>query len=204
MDANRATRGVWRQWASSQTHEMRTSLNAWHGWLRVMRHELESGDGQHVQRALQQLEHASTGVSGFLDALWAVARSDTVDGILKALADLFGPAVKVVETGDSRNIAIPNDETGLVLWMLVQSQPVSTAGKQAVITVDADEQGSCRIVVGPDEEERGPDWKDVTEEACADGWLSAAAHAFHAEGQEIRVRSNGPLAEVTLRWARRR
>jgi hypothetical protein len=204
MDPNRPTRGVWRHWASSQTHDMQTPLNAWRGWLGVMRHELESGDGQHVQRALQQLERASTGVSRFLDALWAVARSDTVDGILGALADLFGPVVKVVVTGDGRNITIPNEDTGLVLWMLVQSQLMSTAGTIAVIRVDAGEQDVCRIVVGPDEQERGPDWKDVTGKACEDGWLSAAAHAFRAEGQEIRVRSNGPLAEVTLRWDRSR
>jgi CheY-like chemotaxis protein len=59
-----------------------------------------------------------------------------------------------------------------------------------------------RIVVAPNEHERGEDWVDVTEKACADDWLAAAAHALRAGGQEIRVRISGPRAEVTLRWPR--
>ena len=71
----------------------------------------------------------------------------------------------------------------------------------AVIRVDIDDRNYCRVIIGPDKRERNDGWKDVTEEACKAHWMGAVAAAVRAAGIELHVRSNGPLAEVTLRWA---
>jgi hypothetical protein len=131
-----------------------------------------------------------------VEALLDTARAGTVDGLLNVLLGVFGPKLRVRVTVDGQDTAIPNDAIIPILWILVDTQT------HTFITFDLDGPDYYRIVVAPNEHERGEDWVDVTEKACADDWLAAAAHALRAGGQEIRVRISGPRAEVTLRWPR--
>jgi hypothetical protein len=194
-------------------HDLRSAANGCGGCFRWMQHELEGDLGPEARaRFAKVLEigiHHATALNRFVQTLSIVGAHDTVSGILSALADLLGPGVNVVVTPEAEGMAIPNDDMGPLLWMLVESQIRSNrtgsgevAETKALVRVDVDEHAHGRIVVGPDDQQRGPEWKDVTEEACDGGWLGAAAYAFPARGHEIRVLSNGPRAEVTLRWIR--
>ena len=137
--------------------------------------------------------------------LYDIARSTTIEEIARAMS-VVDPGVEVVVTDDARRVPSPSDELIPALWMLVDSQRRLETERvdpniMAVIRVDIDDRNYCRVIVGPDKRERNDEWKDVTEEACKVHWLGAVAAAVRAAGIELHVRSNGPLAEVTLQWA---
>jgi len=144
----------------------------------------------------------------FLKTLSVVLNSRHVDEIVRALAEGFAPCVNLVVAGEAREIPCPNDALKPALWMLIESQALSRSAVgddgsplTAFVVFRVDSRGCCEIVIGPDASERGPEWVDVTARVCGpDGSLGAIAAALQAGGQDIRVKTNGPLSEVIIRW----
>jgi hypothetical protein len=120
------------------------------------------------------------------------------------------PDLTAIVDPDIETVPIHNIDMIPLLWISVQSvvrltkqalESSAQAGNDRVraaclVRVDVDERDYCRVVIGPGDQNGGIEWKDVPEEASH--WL----HGGSVVGCDVRVRSNGPLGEVTIRWPR--
>jgi len=216
MDAN-STR-LWAGWVDSCVkHGVGTSVSVCTGYLRMMRRHFDSPDAVAGTRIpfhdlVREATIAIDRIDVFLKTLSVVLKSRHVDEIVRALGEGFAPRVNLVVAGEARDIPCPNDALKPALWMLIESQARSRSAVgddgsplTAFVVFRVDNRGCCEIVIGPDERERGPEWVDVTARVCGpDGWwvFGETAAALQAGGQDIRVKTNGSLSEVIIRWQR--
>jgi hypothetical protein len=213
MDTNLVR--LWRHWIwSCVEHGFCSDLSVCDGYLRMMRRDFDSPSAVADTRIrfhsmVREATAAADRINVFLNTLSVVLKSRDVDEIVRALAEQSAPRVNLVVTDEARHIPCPNEALTPVLWLLIDSQARSrSAGEDgspltAFVVFRVDDHGCCEIVIGPAERERGPEWADVTAQACSpDGWLGGMAAALQAGGQDIRVKTNGPLSEVIIRWQR--
>ena len=202
-------REVWRYWATRYLHDLRTPTTACIGYFGIILKESERIDNPELRSKFTKLaaegrKHADR-LHTHVSFLYSIATSRTIEDIVRSVS-LVGPGIEIVVTDDARMVPSPTDALFPTLSMIVDSLRRDDTehvdpNVVAVITVDIDDRNHCRVIVGPDKQERNDQWRDVTEEACNGHWMGAAAAALRDAGIEIHVRSNGPLAEVTMRWA---
>src|SRR5262249_36375555 len=163
-DAADALGRLWRTWASTFAHDLRSPVSIAMGYGRMLQ---RSPDIAHRPRMLEEQEKVMSAISSVIAATVACSRGFAgVDELVTGLTQLYGSRLLVTRTGDL-TASSPNDQLGFILWLLLHAQ-----GQRKTLTLDiAVTNTAGRIAIGPARQAEAEAWTAIDTANDERWWL---------------------------------
>src|SRR5262249_3877877 len=181
VDAADALGRLWRTWASTFAHDLRAPLSLAAGYGRMLQ---QSPDVAQQPRMLEEQERAFSAIGSAIAAMVACSRGRArVDELVTGFAHLYGSRLFVTRTGDlSANS--PNDQLGLILWLLLHAQR-----QRETLTLDVAVTNTAgRIAIGPAKQAEAEAWTTIDTIKDERWWLFDAVDYLRLCGHSVDVR----------------